>query len=92
MSRPLKVIQAKVIYLTNQKFGNKPKDTNLPLTDHNAVKTIFRIAGTSEESSLGKRAFSWVADALLSIMLLGATAFAYFSLSARSAGNVPAWI
>jgi endonuclease/exonuclease/phosphatase family metal-dependent hydrolase len=37
---------AQVIYLTNQKFGNKPKDTTLPLTDHNSVKAVFRIPQT----------------------------------------------
>merc|ERR1712144_98766 len=35
-SRAVKSATAEVIYLTNQKFGNKPKDTDLPLTDHNA--------------------------------------------------------
>jgi endonuclease/exonuclease/phosphatase family metal-dependent hydrolase len=44
MSKPLKVLSAEVKYLTNQKLGNKPKDTELPLTDHNAVKTVFAIA------------------------------------------------
>jgi len=43
MSRPLNVISAKVIFLTNQKIGNKTRDTDLPLTDHNAVKTTFGI-------------------------------------------------
>lgn len=43
MSRPLKVVSAKVIYLTNQKFGNQPKDTDLPLSDHNSVKVVFMV-------------------------------------------------
>jgi len=43
MSKPLKVVSAKVHYLTNQKLGNKPKDTDLPLTDHNAVNAVFGI-------------------------------------------------
>jgi len=43
MSRPLQVISAEVLYTTNQKFGGKPKDTDLPLTDHNMVKTVFSI-------------------------------------------------
>lgn len=30
-------------YLTNQKFGKKTKDVELPLTDHNSVKTVFSI-------------------------------------------------
>jgi endonuclease/exonuclease/phosphatase family metal-dependent hydrolase len=40
--------EAQVIYLTNQKFGNKPPDTTLPLTDHNSVKTSFRIPYSQE--------------------------------------------
>merc|ERR1719262_1345311 len=31
MSGPLKVASSKVLYLTNQKFGNKPPDTDLQL-------------------------------------------------------------
>jgi endonuclease/exonuclease/phosphatase family metal-dependent hydrolase len=63
MSRPLEVVSAKVMFLTNQKIGNKPKDTELPLTDHNAVQTIFGIpvrAGTdlpSTEHSTVKTSF-----------------------------------
>lgn len=47
MSRPLQVLSADVVYLTNQKFGNKEKDTDLPLTDHNSVKTTFGIRGVA---------------------------------------------
>mmetsp|Transcript_105048 Transcript_105048/g.313822 ORF Transcript_105048/g.313822 Transcript_105048/m.313822 type:complete len:368 (-) Transcript_105048:134-1237(-) len=43
-SRPLKVVSADLIYLTNQKFGDKPKDTDLPLTDHNSVKVVFSLS------------------------------------------------
>lgn len=43
MSHPLEIISAESVHFTNQKFGNMPKDTDLPLTDHNAVKTIFAI-------------------------------------------------
>jgi endonuclease/exonuclease/phosphatase family metal-dependent hydrolase len=43
MSRPLLVESAEVVYMTNQKFGNKQADTDLVLTDHNAVKTTFKI-------------------------------------------------
>mmetsp|Transcript_8887 Transcript_8887/g.18405 ORF Transcript_8887/g.18405 Transcript_8887/m.18405 type:complete len:354 (-) Transcript_8887:194-1255(-) len=43
-SRPLKVVSAELIYLTNQKFGGKPKDTDLPLTDHNSVKVVFSLS------------------------------------------------
>jgi hypothetical protein len=35
--------QATVYYLTNQRIGNKSKDTDLVLSDHNAVKTIFTL-------------------------------------------------
>lgn len=43
MSRPLHVHSTEVIHLTNQKFGNKPKDAEVVLTDHNSVKCAFRI-------------------------------------------------
>jgi endonuclease/exonuclease/phosphatase family metal-dependent hydrolase len=46
-SHPLRVVSAEAVYFTNQKFGNKPKDTELPLTDHNAVRAIFAIPGAS---------------------------------------------
>jgi endonuclease/exonuclease/phosphatase family metal-dependent hydrolase len=49
MSRPLKVLSSKVIYLTNQKFGNKKPDTDLPLTDHNSVKTVFLVPDRDTE-------------------------------------------
>jgi len=49
MSRPLKVSSSKVIYLTNQKFVKKPPDTDLPLTDHNSVKTVFLIPDRDTE-------------------------------------------
>lgn len=42
-SRPLQVASAEVIYLTNQKVGQTKPDTDLPLTDHNAVKAVFLI-------------------------------------------------
>mmetsp|Transcript_8297 Transcript_8297/g.18539 ORF Transcript_8297/g.18539 Transcript_8297/m.18539 type:complete len:392 (+) Transcript_8297:62-1237(+) len=42
MSRPLKVVSAEVMFLTNQKFSDV-KDTNLPLTDHNSVKVVFLV-------------------------------------------------
>merc|ERR1739848_118986 len=35
MSRPLVVDSTEVIHLTNQKFGSKPKDAEVVLTDHN---------------------------------------------------------
>jgi len=41
MSRPIVVEYCDIKYLTNQKVGNKPKDTEFPLTDHNAVKVAF---------------------------------------------------
>jgi len=44
MSHPIKVVSAKVIHLTNQKFGSKAPDTDLPLTDHNSVKAIFDVS------------------------------------------------
>merc|ERR1712039_491479 len=43
LSRPLELLSANVIYLTNQKFGNKPPDTDIPLTDHNSVKAVFAV-------------------------------------------------
>lgn len=49
MSRPLQVFSAKVSYLTNQKVGNKPLDTDLPLSDHNSVKTVFLIPSKEPE-------------------------------------------
>lgn len=42
MSRAVTVVAAEVIYLTNQKFG-KSKDTDVVLTDHNSVRTVFDI-------------------------------------------------
>jgi endonuclease/exonuclease/phosphatase family metal-dependent hydrolase len=54
--RPLQVDEAKVIYLTNQKFGNKPPDTTLPLTDHNSVKTTFMISVGEHGTQRSKRA------------------------------------
>jgi endonuclease/exonuclease/phosphatase family metal-dependent hydrolase len=47
-NRKVESLSAEVLYLTNQKFGNKKKDTELPLTDHNSVKTAFRIAWDNE--------------------------------------------
>lgn len=41
MNIPLQVLSATLIHLTNQKVGNKPKDTEIPLTDHNSVKCVF---------------------------------------------------
>jgi len=55
MSRPLEVASSKLIYLTNQKFGNKPPDTDLPLTDHNSVKTVFLIPDSRD----AKKNHSW---------------------------------
>lgn len=43
--------KAKVIYLTNQKFGNKPPDTDLQLTDHNSVLTVFTITPNDRKKS-----------------------------------------
>merc|ERR1719456_1714376 len=43
MSRPVVVRSANVLYFTNQRFSKKAPDTDLPLTDHNAVKTVFCI-------------------------------------------------
>jgi endonuclease/exonuclease/phosphatase family metal-dependent hydrolase len=43
VSRPLPVKSTRVIFLTNQKFGKKEKDTDLVLTDHNSVQTCFII-------------------------------------------------
>jgi len=43
MNRPLQVNKTEVSYLTNQKFGNLKPDCDLPLTDHNAVKSVFLI-------------------------------------------------
>jgi hypothetical protein len=42
---------AKVQFLTNQKFGKGPPDTNLVLTDHNSVKSTFTIAGSKQLDS-----------------------------------------
>merc|ERR1712039_627729 len=36
MSRPLQVHSTEVMHLTNQKFGNKAKDTDIVVTDHNS--------------------------------------------------------
>lgn len=43
LSRNLLVENAEVVYLTNQKLGNKAADTDLPLTDHNAVKIVLSL-------------------------------------------------
>jgi len=42
-NKPLEVESAEIRYLTNQKFGNKPPDTDLVITDHNAVQVSFLI-------------------------------------------------
>lgn len=42
-SKPLVVERAEIVYLTNQKVGGLPPDTDLPITDHNAVKTVFLV-------------------------------------------------
>mmetsp|Transcript_69654 Transcript_69654/g.182618 ORF Transcript_69654/g.182618 Transcript_69654/m.182618 type:complete len:421 (-) Transcript_69654:409-1671(-) len=43
-SRPLEVVSTKLHLLTNQKVGQKPKDVDVPVTDHNAVTTVFSLA------------------------------------------------
>jgi len=48
MNRPLQVTSTEVSYLTNQRFGGGPADTHLPLTDHNAVKSVFVIKSHEE--------------------------------------------
>merc|ERR1712070_567727 len=50
-NRPMRVASAQVSYLTNQKFGNKPQDTDLPLTDHNSVKTVFLLPSSKAQSA-----------------------------------------
>mmetsp|Transcript_85853 Transcript_85853/g.247770 ORF Transcript_85853/g.247770 Transcript_85853/m.247770 type:complete len:358 (-) Transcript_85853:96-1169(-) len=42
-SRPIRKGPAEVQYLTNQKFGNKKDDTDIVLTDHNAIQVRFLI-------------------------------------------------
>jgi len=81
MSRKLKVAEAKVIYFTNQKFGNKPQDTDLVLTDHNSVKTRFVVEGEvgSRDSGVGRL--------LLALGLLAAFAYSCFSLTSGPAGG-----
>mmetsp|Transcript_87707 Transcript_87707/g.168217 ORF Transcript_87707/g.168217 Transcript_87707/m.168217 type:complete len:408 (+) Transcript_87707:98-1321(+) len=77
-SRPLEVVSAEPVHFTNQKFGNKPKDTTLPLTDHNAVKTVFLISEAAiEEADVKSLAVlrSWIPQ--LSIR----GAFQHFSFS-----------
>jgi len=49
MNRPLQVTSTEVSYLTNQRFSGG-QDTHLPLTDHNAVKSVFVIK-THEQTS-----------------------------------------
>merc|ERR1719446_796946 len=48
-SRAVQVKSSRVDHLTNQKFGNKPPDTDLPLTDHNSVTTVFLLSGDDEK-------------------------------------------
>mmetsp|Transcript_93812 Transcript_93812/g.236407 ORF Transcript_93812/g.236407 Transcript_93812/m.236407 type:complete len:180 (-) Transcript_93812:209-748(-) len=43
LSRPVPVESAEVIYLTNQKVKGKSADTDVVVTDHNAVKVSFQI-------------------------------------------------
>merc|ERR1711953_204986 len=42
MNRRLSVTSSELIHFTNQKFS-KTLDTDLPLTDHNSVKTVFHV-------------------------------------------------
>merc|ERR1712217_169825 len=49
-NRPI-MSSATVTYLTNQKFGNKPPDTKLPLTDHNSVRAAFVIPADEKEDT-----------------------------------------
>lgn len=51
MNRPLQVTSTEVSYLTNQRFGGGKPDTHLPLTDHNAVQTVFLIKGHEQTST-----------------------------------------
>eukprot|EP00931_Biecheleriopsis_adriatica_P042608 TRINITY_DN2428_c0_g1_i2.p1 TRINITY_DN2428_c0_g1~~TRINITY_DN2428_c0_g1_i2.p1 ORF type:complete len:406 (-),score=64.98 TRINITY_DN2428_c0_g1_i2:111-1328(-) len=91
MSRPVKIKSAQVIHLTNQKFGNKPKDTDLPLTDHNSVKTIFCISATQKDAALSRRIvfgkrFNRRA-VVFGILLLGAAMLGYFALGKEVAAR-----
>jgi len=65
MSRQLTVSSSKLIYLTNQKFGNKPPDTDLPLTDHNSVKTVFLIPDSRD----AEKNPSWQKPVLLALVI-----------------------
>jgi len=49
MSRPLPVVSAEVVYLTNQKIGQQPKVIDVPVTDHNAVKAVFCVSREGKE-------------------------------------------
>jgi len=85
MSRKLDVISSELIHLTNQKVPqNAPKDTDMPLTDHNAVKCVFSMAsrrrtsapsasnrGSDERVPVIPRRFSWWKPSTLREMLDG---------------------
>jgi len=43
LSRPVRVLSSEVVFLTNQKVKGEPSDTDLVITDHNAVKVTFAI-------------------------------------------------
>mmetsp|Transcript_88755 Transcript_88755/g.248350 ORF Transcript_88755/g.248350 Transcript_88755/m.248350 type:complete len:616 (-) Transcript_88755:195-2042(-) len=51
-NRTLQVVSTTVEYLTNQKFSKDPADTELPLTDHNAVKSVFLIEPVKHTETL----------------------------------------
>mmetsp|Transcript_92711 Transcript_92711/g.239420 ORF Transcript_92711/g.239420 Transcript_92711/m.239420 type:complete len:417 (-) Transcript_92711:154-1404(-) len=80
MSEKLKVLEARVIYFTNQKFGNKGKDTDLILTDHNSVKARFRIDPQQLDATPRPRG-AGVGRLLLGVGLLSAVAYSYYSLT-----------
>lgn len=66
MNVPLEVVgKPQIVIMTNQKF-TKRKDTDLELTDHNSVKTVFRISGPSTARPSSPSRTASVAAAVLS--------------------------
>lgn len=89
MNRPIKVLSAKIIHLTNQKFGNKPKDTDMPLTDHNSVKTVFYVTGGQEHALPSKDIAFCKKAVVFGISLLSTAMFGYIALSEHVAEVSP---
>lgn len=83
-NKPLEVESAEIRYLTNQKFGNKPPDTDLVITDHNAVQARgdLRTSG-----SLGSGAPHHPTSAGPDVTRIGLDLANFWADSARKSGG-----